>query len=90
MPIIEGAIEEPPLLSPERAFVVDFRSGRGPGQFAGRVEHMPSARATHFGSVEELRAFITGILARCVIRVAEGSRFGQHEAAGAADRYEAW
>ena len=63
MPTIEGLSKEPPPLSPERAFVVQFRSGSGPGRFAGRVEHMPSARATHFGSVEELLAFITRILA---------------------------
>lgn len=56
-------IEEPPPLSPEGAFVVQFRSGSGPARFAGRVEHMPSARATHFGSVEELLAFITRVLA---------------------------
>ena len=56
------AIEEPPPLSPERSFVVQFRSGSRPERFAGRVEHMPSARATHFGSVGELLAFITRIL----------------------------
>ncbi|MGH9892061.1 MAG: hypothetical protein ACREA0_08790 [bacterium] len=56
------AIEEPLPLSPERAFVVQFRCGSGPARFAGRVEHMPSARATHFASVEELLAFITRVL----------------------------
>jgi hypothetical protein len=56
------AIDEPPPLSPERAFVVQFRSGSGPRRFAGRVEHMPSARATHFGSPEELLAFLTRVL----------------------------
>ena len=54
-----ASIEALPALSPQRAFVVQFRSGSGPARFAGRVEHMPSARATHFGSVEELLAFIT-------------------------------
>ncbi len=63
MPIDRATIEEPPPLSPERAFVVQFRSGSGPGRFADRVEHMPSAQATHFGSLEELLAFITRVLA---------------------------
>lgn len=58
-------IEELPPLSPQRAFVVQFRTGAGtePGRFAGRVEHIPSAKATHFGSVEELLAFIAQVLA---------------------------
>lgn len=77
------AIEESPPLSPERAFVVQFRCGSADERFAGRVEHMPSARATHFGSAEELLAFITGILGEVRDEDPEGSRFGQHEAAGA-------
>ena len=46
-------------LSPERAFVVQFREpsgGAGHG-FAGRVEHMTSGRAARFASAEELVAF---------------------------------
>ena len=60
----EGASAEalPPLCA-QRAFVVQFRSGSGPGQFAGRVEHIPSAQATHFGCVEELLAFLMRFLA---------------------------
>ena len=54
--MIEGLSEELPPLSSERAFVVQFRCGSADERFAGRVEHMPSARATHFGSVEELLA----------------------------------
>ena len=46
-----------------RAFVVQFRSGSGPGRFAGRVEHMASARAARFGSQEELLGFLTRVLA---------------------------
>ena len=61
--MIEGQSKSLPPLSPEGAFVVHFRAGSGPARFAGRVEHMPSARATHFGSVEELLAFITRVLA---------------------------
>ena len=60
----EGASAEAlPPLSAQRAFVVQFRSGSEPGQFAGRVEHIPSAQATHFASVEELLAFLTRLLA---------------------------
>lgn len=58
-----ASIEDLPPLSPGRAFVVQFRCGSGVERFAGRVEHMPSARATHFGSAEELLAFITRVMA---------------------------
>ena len=55
--------EESPL-SPQRAFVVQFRAGAGAESwpFAGRVEHMASAQATRFRSLEELVAFITRVL----------------------------
>lgn len=55
--------EESPL-SPQRAFVVQFRTGAGAesGPFAGRVEHMVSGQATRFHSLEELVAFITRVL----------------------------
>ena len=58
-----GAEEDAPL-SPQRAFVVQFRVGTGAEQerFAGRVEHMVSGHATRFHSVEELVAFITRVL----------------------------
>jgi hypothetical protein len=55
------AREESPL-SLQRAFVVQFRAGAGSGPFAGRVEHMASAQATRFRSLEELVAFITRVL----------------------------
>jgi hypothetical protein len=53
----------PPLL-PERAFVVQFRAGAGiePERFAGRVEHIVSAQATQFHSLEELQAFMARVL----------------------------
>ena len=43
-------------LSPALAFVVQFRtrSTEAPAQFAGRVEHMASGRATRFSSPTEL------------------------------------
>ncbi len=60
-----AAIEELPPLSPERAFVVQFRVGAGmdPERFTGRVEHMVSGGAAHFDSLEELVAFVTRVLA---------------------------
>ncbi len=58
-----ASVEALPPLSAQRAFVVQFRSGSEPGQFAGRVEHIPSAQAAHFGSVEELLAFLMRFLA---------------------------
>jgi hypothetical protein len=45
-------------LSPERAFVVQFR-----GPSAGRVEHVRSGEAARFESREELLAFIDRVLA---------------------------
>jgi hypothetical protein len=42
-------------LSPDHAFVVQFRAGAV--RYTGRVEHIVSARATHFESVAELLAF---------------------------------
>lgn len=53
----ETAHDDPCILSPNRAFVVQLR-GR-PGTFAGRVEHMASGEAAHFESAEELRAFLS-------------------------------
>jgi hypothetical protein len=57
--------EDPPPLSPQRAFVVQFRVGAGaePGRFVGRVEHMTSAQATRFASLEDLVAFLMRVLA---------------------------
>lgn len=47
------------------AFVVQFRSGTDveAGQVEGRVEHVASLKATHFGSVEELLVFVAAVLA---------------------------
>jgi hypothetical protein len=58
-----GSREES-LLSPHRAFVVQFRTDTATAQggFVGRVEHMVSGRATRFHSPEELWAFFTNIL----------------------------
>ena len=46
-------------LSVQRAFVVHFATGPGPGRrrFSGRVEHLPSGESTHFNSLAALLAF---------------------------------
>lgn len=48
-------------LSPQWAFVVQFRAQLGGGVVygAGRVEHLVSGRTTHFTSLEELAAYFT-------------------------------
>ena len=55
--------EESPL-SPQRAFVVQFRTETklAQGRCAGRVEHVVSRQATHFHSLEELLAFMARVL----------------------------
>jgi len=52
-------------LSVHHAFVVYFRvnSKVARGRVAGRVEHLASGRSTHFGSLEELLAFMGRVLA---------------------------
>jgi hypothetical protein len=58
-----AAREQP--LSPYWAFAVQFRSAvdMAQGECAGRVEHMVSGQVTHFRSWEELRTFISRVLA---------------------------
>ena len=57
--------DESPL-SPYRAFVVQLREQADveQGQWAGRVEHVTSGRATHFQSLEEMMTFITAFWRR--------------------------
>jgi hypothetical protein len=45
---------------PEAAFVLQLRTDADPasGTLAGRVEHVVSGRATRFGSIGELLAFV--------------------------------
>jgi len=47
------------------AFVIQFRPETDieVGQFEGRVEHIPSCKATRFHSLDQLLAFIASILA---------------------------
>lgn len=55
---------EEPLLSPQRAFVVQFREGMDATapRFSGRVEHITSGRATRFHSPNELLEFLAEAL----------------------------
>lgn len=55
---------EEAMLSPYRAFVVQFREAiqTAPEHFAGRVEHMISGQAVRFYSPEELTAFLRRML----------------------------
>ncbi len=61
----QGKLQTESPLSPYRAFVVQFRAETNVarGHYAGRVEHVVSGQATHFGSLEELLAFIGQVLA---------------------------
>ena len=53
-------------LSPDRAFVVQLRAETDitRARVVGRVEHVVSAHATQFQSVEELLVFIDRMLTR--------------------------
>ncbi len=53
------ATPEPASLSPDRAFVVHFYAAPAGAEIeAGRAEHVRSGQTTHFGSWEELAAFV--------------------------------
>ncbi len=54
---------ERPRLPAERAFVVMLSSDCRPEQdeIRGRVEHVRSGRATHFGSLAELLVFLVAL-----------------------------
>ena len=51
-------------LSAQRAFVVHFGTGGGPGRrrFSGRVEHLSSGESMHFSSLKGLLAFFAAAL----------------------------
>ena len=53
------------LLSPYRAFVVQFRERADveQGLWSGRVEHVSSGQATQFQVLDELLAFMARVLA---------------------------
>lgn len=56
--------DESPL-SPRRAFVVQVREKADVelDYWAGRIEHVTSGQSTHFQSLQEMVAFISGVLA---------------------------
>lgn len=55
---------EEPLLSPQRAFVLQFypEADMGRGCFIGRVEHVISGQAARFNSLDTLVAFLGRVL----------------------------
>ncbi len=55
-----------PGLPVNRAFAVQIHIDAkvGKAQLKGRVEHLTSGQATHFGSLEELHAFIIQVLTK--------------------------
>ena len=61
---MEPELEAESPLSPQRAFVVQFRAETAVERWhvEGRVEHVVSGQATHFDSLEELLTFIGRVL----------------------------
>lgn len=55
---------EEPLLSPQRAFVLQFhpQADVAEGVFVGRAEHVVSGQSVRFASFEELVAFLARTL----------------------------
>jgi len=70
----------PPLapLSPQRAFVVQFRAETdvAAGHLVGRVEHVVSGQATTFDTLEGLLAFLARVLAEWDAGPPEGGNGG--------------
>jgi hypothetical protein len=56
--------EQGSTLSAQRAFVVHFGTGGGPGRhrFRGRVEHLSSGQSAHFSSLRGLLRFFAAAL----------------------------
>ncbi|MFN8062436.1 MAG: hypothetical protein U0Q12_25010 [Vicinamibacterales bacterium] len=62
-PFVDSTSSASASLSPDRAFVVHFYAAAvGARIEAGRAEHVRSGRTTHFGSWEELAAFVADVL----------------------------
>jgi hypothetical protein len=57
---VNSDVQEAQPLPSDRAFVLQLHANADPGQglVFGRVEHVVSARATHFQTLDELLAFI--------------------------------
>src|SRR5262245_41344809 len=62
--VLNSRSKQESSLPPDRAFVIQFRSGGGPEEtgLRGRVEHLTSCEMTHFQTQEELLSFIKKIL----------------------------
>jgi len=62
-----------PVLSPARAFVVQFRENAGAAgeRFTGRAEHIITGRSARFESPEELLAFFGLVLSAVPSRLSE-------------------
>ena len=60
----EVATPEEPLLSPQRAFVLQFypEADVEHGHFVGRVEHVVSGQTARFDSLDTLVAFLGQVL----------------------------
>ena len=58
-------VDGPAQLSVYRAFVVQFHAETdiAQGRCVGRVEHVASGQATSFHTLDDLLAFIAGVLA---------------------------
>jgi hypothetical protein len=61
----EAATREEPLLSPQRAFVLQFypEADLERRHFVGRVEHVVSGQTARFDSLDTLVAFLGQVLA---------------------------
>jgi len=57
--------QESPSLPAARSFVLQFTADTAPAshRFRGRIEHIESARARRFASLEDLAAFVADVLA---------------------------
>ena len=67
-------------LSPDRAFVIQLREGAEVEErIAGRVEHVQSARATRFETLEQLLAFIKLVLGDLKNKSTEQAKRGNEE-----------
>lgn len=56
--------QDEPLLSPQRAFVLQFypQTDVAQGHFVGRVEHVMSGQTARFDSLDTLVAFLGQVL----------------------------
>lgn len=72
--------QEEPLLSPQRAFVLQFHPGTNiaDGCFSGRVEHVQSGKAIGFDSLDGILTFLDNVLVE-VTKNSPGNKLGHSE-----------